>query len=170
MLAPIFGLIILVLGGIYGGFFTPTEGGAVGSAGALIYAVLRRRLNWASLWQVMVETGQIATTVLFMILAANIFTIMLASSGFVQNIGTMMNTLDLTLFQFAVAYVILLVLLGMFLESVSIMLSVPNDAGLGRRSDLVWYPDSHRRRNRPADTAVWTGLLCRVCHFARHRN
>ncbi len=142
MLAPIFGLIILVLGGIYGGFFTPTEGGAVGSAGALIYAVLRRRLNWASLWQVMVETGQIATTVLFMILAANIFTIMLASSGFVQNIGTMMNTLDLTLFQFAVAYVILLVLLGMFLESVSIMLIVvpiafPTMLALG--GDPIWF-------------------------------
>lgn len=142
LLAPILGLIILVLGGIYGGFFTPTEGGAVGSAGALIYAILRRRLNWASLWQVMVETGQIATTVLFMILAANIFTIMLASSGFVQNIGTIINTLDLSLFQFAVAYVILLVLLGMFLESVSIMLIVvpiafPTMQALG--GDPIWF-------------------------------
>jgi C4-dicarboxylate transporter DctM subunit len=142
MLAPIFALIIIVLGGIYGGFFTPTEGGAVGSAGALIYAILRHRLNWESLWKVMVETGQIATTVLFMILAANIFTIMLASSGFVQNIGTMINTLELTLLQFAVAYVILLVLLGMFLESVSIMLIVvpiafPTILALG--GDPIWF-------------------------------
>lgn len=72
----------------------------------------------------MVETGQIATTVLFLILAANIFTIMLASSGFVQNISTTINALDLSLLQFAVLYVILLVILGMFLESVSIKLIV----------------------------------------------
>lgn len=141
-LAPIIGLVVLVLGGIYGGFFTPTEGGAVGSAGALIYALLRRRLPMQKLWQVMVETGQIATTVLFLILAANIFTIMLASSGFVQNIGTLINSLDLSLFQFAAIYVILLVILGMFLESVSIMLIVvpialPTVAALG--GDPIWF-------------------------------
>ena len=141
-LAPIIGLIVLVLGGIYGGFFTPTEGGAVGSAGALIYAILRRRLPMQKLWQVMVETGQIATTVLFLILAANIFTIMLASSGFVQNVGTLINSLDLSLLQFAAIYVILLVILGMFLESVSIMLIVvpialPTVAALG--GDPIWF-------------------------------
>lgn len=141
-LAPIIGLIALVLGGIYGGFFTPTEGGAVGAAGALIYAVARGRLPLGKLWQVMVETGQIATTVLFLILAANIFTIMLAASGFVQNISGTINALNLTLFQFAVLYVILLVILGMFLESVSIMLIVvpialPTIVALG--GDPIWF-------------------------------
>ena len=67
---------------------------------------------------------------------------LLASSGFVQNIGTIINTLDLSLFQFAVAYVILLVLLGMFLESVSIMLIVvpiafPTMLALG--GDPIWF-------------------------------
>ena len=90
----------------------------------------------------MVETGQIATTVLFLILAANIFTIMLASSGFVQNVGTLINSLDLSLLQFAAIYVILLVILGMFLESVSIMLIVvpialPTVAALG--GDPIWF-------------------------------
>jgi C4-dicarboxylate transporter DctM subunit len=141
-LAPIIGLIFLVLGGIYGGVFTPTEGGAVGAAGALIYAIARGRLPFAKLWNVMVETGQIATTVLFLILAANIFTIMLASSGFVQNIGSLINNLELSLFQFAVCYVILLVILGMFLESVSIMLIVvpialPTVIALG--GDPIWF-------------------------------
>ncbi|MEO0386441.1 MAG: TRAP transporter large permease subunit [Pseudomonadota bacterium] len=141
-LAPIIGLIALVLGGIYGGLFTPTEGGAVGAAGALIYALLRGRLNGAKLWRVMVETGQIATTVLFLILAANIFTIMLAASGFVQNISGTINDLNLSLFQFALLYVLLLVILGMFLESVSIMLIVvpialPTILALG--GDPIWF-------------------------------
>ncbi|WP_424988863.1 TRAP transporter large permease subunit [Microbulbifer sp. S227A] len=141
-LAPILGLIALVLGGIYGGLFTPTEGGAVGAAGALLYALARGRLPLGTLWRVMVETGQIATTVLFLILAANIFTIMLASSGFVQNISGIINGLNLNLFQFAVCYVLLLVILGMFLESVSIMLiivpiALPTALALG--GDAIWF-------------------------------
>lgn len=142
LLAPVLGLIVLVLGGIYNGFFTPTEGGAVGSAGALTYAFARGRLDRTALWRVMVETGQIATTVLFLILAANIFTIMLASSGFVQQVGGMINGLGLHLWQFALIYVLLLVALGMFLESVSIMLIVvpialPTALLLG--GDPIWF-------------------------------
>ncbi len=142
LLAPVLGLIVLVLGGIYQGFFTPTEGGAVGSAGALIYGFARGRLDRAALWDVMLETGQIATTVLFLILSANIFTIMLASSGFVQQIGGMISGLGLQLWQFALIYVLLLVALGMFLESVSIMLIVvpialPTAMLLG--GDPIWF-------------------------------
>ena len=95
LLAPVMGLIVLVLGGIYGGLYTPTEGGAVGSAGALAYALARRRLDFKSLWRVMVETGQIATTVLFLVLAANVFTRMLASSGLVQAISLGIGNLGL---------------------------------------------------------------------------
>ena len=142
LLAPILGLIILVLGGIYGGLYTPTEGGAVGAAGALLYAILRRRIDRKALWAVMVETGQIATTVLFLILTANIFTIMLASSGFVQSIGAMINGLGLSLWQFSILYALVLVALGMFLESISIMLimvpiALPAILLLG--GDPIWF-------------------------------
>lgn len=142
LLIPVLGLLVLVLGGIYGGFFTPTEAGAVGSAGALLFGLASRRLNPASLWKVMVETGQIATAVLFLIMAANVFTVMLASSGFVQSIGTMMNSLGLDLWQFALLYALLLVILGMFLESVSIMLimvpiALPTAVLLG--GDPIWF-------------------------------
>ncbi len=124
MLAPVMGLIVLVLGGIYGGLYTPTEGGAVGSLGALIYALLRGKLTRQSLWRVLVETGQIATTVLFLVLAANVFTRMLASSGLVQNISLAIGELGLGLTAFLLLYAGLLILLGMVLESVSIMLIV----------------------------------------------
>ena len=90
----------------------------------------------------MVETGQIATTVLFLILTANIFTIMLASSGFVQSIGAMINGLGLSLWQFSILYALVLVALGMFLESISIMLimvpiALPAILLLG--GDPIWF-------------------------------
>lgn len=142
MLAPIFALIALVLGGIYGGFFTPTEGGAIGSFGALLFAIARRKLNWSKLWEVMVETGQITTAVLFLIFAANVFTRMLASSGFVQHVSVGIVSLEVGLIWFTLLYVLLLIVLGMFLESVSIMLIVvpialPAAIALG--ADPIWF-------------------------------
>ncbi|MGO4843320.1 TRAP transporter large permease subunit, partial [Rhizobiaceae sp. 2RAB30] len=56
-LAPIIILVGLVLGGIYGGFFTPTEAGAAGAVGALLISLAKRRLTRASFWQVLVQTG-----------------------------------------------------------------------------------------------------------------
>ncbi|MDP1687081.1 TRAP transporter large permease subunit, partial [Hydrogenophaga sp.] len=65
--APILLLIVLVLGGLYGGFFTPTEAGAVGAAGAFVIALARRRLSWRKLWRVLTETGYVSVSVLFLI-------------------------------------------------------------------------------------------------------
>jgi tripartite ATP-independent transporter DctM subunit len=57
-IVPVLLLIVLVLGGIYGGVFTPTEAGAAGAFGAMVIALLRRRLDWPRLWEVISETGQ----------------------------------------------------------------------------------------------------------------
>jgi tripartite ATP-independent transporter DctM subunit len=52
-LVPVVALIVLVLGGIYGGIFTPTEAGAAGALGAMVIALIKRRLSWPKLWEVM---------------------------------------------------------------------------------------------------------------------
>src|SRR3546814_2134747 len=64
-LLPILLLIVAVLGGIYGGFFNATDAGAVGAAGALVIALIKRRLDRRKLWQVMVETGHVTASVSF---------------------------------------------------------------------------------------------------------
>ena len=68
-LFPIVLLIGLVLGGIYGGLFTPVEAGAVGALGALLIALALGRLTLSRLWRVLVETGHISVAILFLILA-----------------------------------------------------------------------------------------------------
>ena len=60
---PLIFLISIVLGGIYGGIFTPIEAGAIGSLGAVIIGILKRRLSLKVLWEVLVETGYIAATI-----------------------------------------------------------------------------------------------------------
>ena len=80
-LLPTTVLIIIVLGGIYGGIFTPTEAGAVGALGAIVIAAIRGRLPWRKLWKITVETGQISAAVLFLIIAASMYSRMLALTG-----------------------------------------------------------------------------------------
>jgi tripartite ATP-independent transporter DctM subunit len=66
-------LIFLVLGTIFLGIATPTEGGAMGAAGALIMALMRRRLDWKLLKQAMETTGKLSAFVIFILVGATVF-------------------------------------------------------------------------------------------------
>ena len=66
-------LIFLVLGTIFLGIATPTEGGAMGAAGALIMALLRKRLDWKLLKQAMATTGKLSSFVVFILVGATVF-------------------------------------------------------------------------------------------------
>ena len=123
-LLPIFLLVALVIGGIYGGIFTPTEAGAAGAAGALIIGLVRRRLGWRKLWGVLIESGHITVSILFLILAANVYARMLALSGLPQQTGDFIGSTGLGFAGFIALYIVLLILLGMILDSISIMLIV----------------------------------------------
>jgi tripartite ATP-independent transporter DctM subunit len=122
--------------------FTPVEAGAVGAAGALILALLKKRLTWSKLWKVLLDTGHTTVSVLFLILAANIYGRMLALSGFPQSVGEFIVSADMGFMAFMAVYIIILIILGMFLDSVSIMLIIlpivlPVVATFG--GDFIWF-------------------------------
>ncbi len=123
-LFPILSLVALVIGGIYGGLFTPTEAGAAGSFGALVIGILKRKLDWKTLWSVLIETGHITVSILFLILAANMYSRMLALSGLPQQMGDFIGGTSLGYTGFIILYVLVLILLGMILDSISIMLII----------------------------------------------
>jgi tripartite ATP-independent transporter DctM subunit len=140
--APILALIGVVLGGIYGGIFTPTESGAAGALGALVIALLRRKLTWRILWDTMVETGYVMVAILFLILGARIFSQMLAMSGLPQQLSALAAGAGLGLYGFTFVYIALAIVLGCFIDSVSIMVitlpfALPVIKALG--GDLVWF-------------------------------
>jgi C4-dicarboxylate transporter, DctM subunit len=141
-LVPVVILILLVLGGIYGGVFTPTEAGAAGAAGAMVIALLRRRLTLPKLWDVMSETGQVSVSILFLIIAASAFSRMLTLTELPQDMATFLGSTGLGLPGFLAAYLLLLLLLGTMLDSTSIMLIVlplalPVATALG--ANLIWF-------------------------------
>ena len=75
VLIPPLALIFLVLGTIFIGIATPTEGGAMGAAGALIMAVSRKRLSWLLLRQAMDSTAKLTTFVVFILVGARVFSL-----------------------------------------------------------------------------------------------
>jgi TRAP-type mannitol/chloroaromatic compound transport system permease large subunit len=75
VLIPVLALIFLVLGTIFLGVATPTEGGAMGAAGALIMALVRNRLSWKLLRQAMDTTAKLSTFVVFILLGARVFSL-----------------------------------------------------------------------------------------------
>lgn len=141
-LAPTVALIVLVLGGLYGGLFTPTEAGAVGAAGALVIALARRSLDRRTFWRVLLETGQVSVAVLFLILAATLYSRMLALTGLPSSIAEQFSAWGLGPYGFLFVYIVLLLALGCIIDSVSIMLIVlpivlPIATAFGM--DLIWF-------------------------------
>ena len=139
---PITGLIILVLGGIYAGVFTPVEAGAIGTVVALVIGFAKGRLTLRGLWRVLVETGLVTASVCFLIIAAQMYSRMLAFSGLPNTFGAYVTSVDLGLIGLICLYVLVVILFGMILDSSSIMLilvplMLPILQPLG--VDLVWF-------------------------------
>ena len=139
---PITLLIALVLGGIYAGFFTPVEAGAIGTVAALIIGLAKRRLTFRGLWRVLVETGLVTASVCFLIIAAQMYSRMLAFSGLPNSFGGAIATAEFGLLALICLYVLIVILFGMILDSSSIMLILvplilPIVQPMG--VDLVWF-------------------------------
>jgi tripartite ATP-independent transporter DctM subunit len=75
VMVPPLGLIFLVLGTIFIGLATPTEGGAMGAAGAMILAILKKRLSWDLVRQASESTAKLSAFVLFILVGARVFSL-----------------------------------------------------------------------------------------------
>ncbi len=140
--APIVLLVTLVLGGLYGGFLNPTEAGAIGALGALGIALQRRSLTRSKFWMLLVETGQITVSVLFLIVAATFFSRMLAMSGLPTALAQFLINESIGAYGFLIVFLLLVIVMGCFVDSISIMLillpvalPVAEAAGF----DRIWF-------------------------------
>src|SRR5712691_5886782 len=75
VMMPPLALLFLVLGTIFGGIATPTEGGAMGATGALVLALAKRRLSWSLLRQAMDSTAKLSAFVIFILIGSSVFTL-----------------------------------------------------------------------------------------------
>jgi len=121
---PIATLVLVVLGGIYGGVFTPTESAAFGCVGALAIAVARRRLSVRRTWDTLSEAGMISASILLLIMSATMYTRMLGVSGLPTQLAGWVESIELSYLALVAIYILIIILLGTIIDSISIMLIV----------------------------------------------
>lgn len=140
-LVPVGVLMVLVIGGIWGGFFTPTEASAVGALGALILA-LAKGMRMEGFNESLLETALGTATIMLLLIAAQMYSRMLAMSGLIAYINDVFMGLSAPPIMVIILFVITLVVLGCILDSGSILLiTTPLMAPIAAQMgfDLVWF-------------------------------
>jgi len=119
-------LFILVMGGIYGGVFTPTEAGAVGAMGSIIIATASRRLTWSKFLSACRETAVMSGMILMMIVGVFIYATFTAISQFPFWLGDIVAGLNVPKIAIIIAIIIMYIIAGCFIPSlVAIVLTIP---------------------------------------------
>jgi tripartite ATP-independent transporter DctM subunit len=121
-LAPLTLLILIVLGGIYAGIVTASEAGAAGAFVAFVVAALKRRMSWKSFKEVLIDTGHITAAILFLIMAATMYSRMLGIAGLPSMFSSWLSQADLSFGMMMFLYVLLLLFLGTIIDTSSIIL------------------------------------------------
>jgi C4-dicarboxylate transporter, DctM subunit len=123
---PVLLLFAIVIGGIYGGVFTATEGAGIGSAGAFVFALARRALSWQVLIDILVESAR-TTSMLFMILiGALLFANFINYTTMPADLKDFIIQFDARPWMVVTAMCVVYVVLGSAMEELSmILLTVP---------------------------------------------
>jgi TRAP-type mannitol/chloroaromatic compound transport system permease large subunit len=142
VLIPPLGLIFLVLGTIFLGIATPTEGGAMGSTGALIMAVSRRRLDMKLLRQAMDTTMKLSCFVLFILIGATVFSLAFQGVDGPKWVEHLLTGLPGGQLGFLIVVNILIFVLAFFLdffELAFIIIPLVGPVAEKMGIDLVWF-------------------------------
>jgi tripartite ATP-independent transporter DctM subunit len=135
-------LIFLVLGTIFLGIATPTEGGAMGATGALILALMKRRLSWKLLRQAMDTTAKLTTFVVFILIGARVFSLTFYGVDGHVWVEHLLTSLPGGQFGFLIVVNVLVFLLAFFLDFFELaFIVVPLLAPVAEKLgiDLIWF-------------------------------
>ena len=135
-------VLLIVMGGIYIGLFTPTEAAGIGATGAFAIALARGTLSWRSTLEVLAESGRTTAMLMTLLLGSMLFANFINVSRLPNVLADWFETVDIAPILVVVICVAIYILLGCILESVSMMLLTvpvfyPVMQSLG--FDLVWF-------------------------------
>ena len=125
-MAPILVLFLLVMIGIYAGWFTATEAGAIGAFGALIISIVTRQMTWKRFVKSLRETANLMGMIILQMAGTYVFSAAMTMSGLPAKLGSFIGGLALPSIVVILAIIVLYLILGCFLpEFPMIMLTVP---------------------------------------------
>ena len=115
-------LVLVVIGGIALGWFTPPEAGSVGALGALVLCAWRRRLNWSSLGQAIRQTLRTSGMIYVVIIGALIFSVFISLTGIAEQVSVLLASVSGNRIVSLLVMAVLLLLLGSVLDGLALML------------------------------------------------
>lgn len=148
----VLGLFAIIMIGIYGGFFTPTEAAGIGAATAFLIALFSGGLTFEKLFQAGLNCARTTAMIFAIIIGAEVFSNFISYAGVPDALLEFVQSLDVNAYVVILVLVLIYVILGAVLESLSmILLTVPVffplvtslDFGSGALSDpemvLIWF-------------------------------
>jgi TRAP-type mannitol/chloroaromatic compound transport system permease large subunit len=142
VMVPPLALIFLVLGTIFIGVATPTEGGAMGAAGAMILAIMKRRLSWDLVRQAGESTAKLSAFVIFILIGARVFSLTFYGVNGHKWVEEMLVGLpggETGFLVFVSVFVFLLAFFLDFFEIAFIVIPLLGPAAERLGIDLIWF-------------------------------
>ena len=121
LIAPLF-IFLVVVGSIYAGWATPTEAASLGVLAALLLAALERTLTFTMMRAVLEGTMRTTAMIMLIIVAAQFLNFVLASIGFTDGMGRLIDGLGLGKYGTLVLVIVFYLVLGCFMETISMMI------------------------------------------------
>jgi len=119
-------IFLLSIGGLFAGWFTPTEAGAVGAGGVLIISLLEKRLSWKNLKKSLVDTTRTSAMIMFMLAGAVMFGRFMAVSRVPFELANWVGTLPLPPFAIMGMILLIYLILGCFIDALAlVLLTIP---------------------------------------------
>jgi tripartite ATP-independent transporter DctM subunit len=146
--APMLAIFLIVFGGIYGGFFTPTEGAGVGAASTFVAALLKREIDWTKFKQCFYATAESSAMIFLIFIGADMMNSALALTQVPNQLAGVVSGWGLSPLMVVVAILLFYVVLGAVMDELSmILLTVPIffpmvmglDFGLPKESVAIWF-------------------------------
>lgn len=135
-------VFLLSIGGMFIGWFTPTEGASVGAMGMLIVGLIERKINWQNLMKCLVQSAKLAAMVFFILTCGSVFGRMFALSGIPTLLAKFVSTLHVAPWILMAVIIVIYFIMGMFIDGIAmILITVPIFAPIlsNLGYDGVWY-------------------------------
>jgi tripartite ATP-independent transporter DctM subunit len=148
---PVVLVALIVVGGIYGGVFTPTEGAGVGCVAMFLIGLAQRRLGFAETRQALVQTAETSGMIFAILLGAEVFNAFLAFSQVTTKVATLISQSGWPPYGVLVAILAVYIVLGSLMDELAmILLTLPVFYPIIVALDFGMSPD---------DVGIWFGIL-----------
>jgi C4-dicarboxylate transporter, DctM subunit len=148
---PVLLVAVVVVGGIYGGVFTPTEGAGVGAVSMIVIALTQRTLGWAEFRDALLQTAETSAMIFIIILGSQVFEAFLGRSQLPEKAAEFVAGFGLPPLGVIAVLMLFYILLGAVMDELAmILLTLPVFFPIVSALDFGLLPD---------ETAIWFGIL-----------